>query len=68
MDIPDEISAKNQMVILAMDTMYVNKVPFLTTVSRNILYRTATPLVPDEAYRSAVKEVIRYYNMGVFLN
>jgi hypothetical protein len=45
-----------------MDTMYV------TTVSRNILYRTATPLVAatDEAYRSAIKEVIRYYNMGGF--
>jgi hypothetical protein len=51
-----------------MDTMYVNNVPFLTTVSRNILYRTATPLVAttEETYRSALKEVIRYYDMGGF--
>jgi hypothetical protein len=60
-DIPDEItvSAEHQSALLAMDTdtMHVNKVPFLTTVARHILYRTATPLVATgEALRSAVKQ------------
>lgn len=67
-DIPDELYAKHETVTLAMDTMYVNKLPFLTTVSRDIQYRTAMPLVAtnDKAYRSAVQEVVRYYNIGGF--
>ena len=51
-----------------MDGMKVNGVPFLTTISRNIMYRTAEwiPNQTPEAYRSVLDNVFRLYNHAGF--
>jgi hypothetical protein len=57
-----------QDVILCMDTMQINGLYFLTTVSRKIMYRT-TEWVPNKtakAYRIALDSVFRVYNMAGF--
>jgi hypothetical protein len=53
--IPPELIQAQQDVVLCMDTMYINGMSFLTTISRHIMYRT-TEWVPNKtakAYRSA---------------
>ena len=65
---PRELIQAQQDVILCMDTMQINGLYFLTTVSRNIMYRT-TEWVPNKtakAYRSALDNVFRVYNMAGF--
>ena len=49
--------------------MFVNKIPFLTTISKHIMYRTAQPLPnkTPEAYRSAIDTVLRLYNHAGFI-
>jgi hypothetical protein len=67
-EIPRELIQAQQDVILCMDTMQINGLYFLTTVSRNIMYRT-TEWVPNKtakAYRSALGNVFRVYNMAGF--
>eukprot|EP00529_Nitzschia_sp_RCC80_P040509 CAMPEP_0113459450 /NCGR_PEP_ID=MMETSP0014_2-20120614/10458_1 /TAXON_ID=2857 /ORGANISM="Nitzschia sp." /LENGTH=78 /DNA_ID=CAMNT_0000351033 /DNA_START=1 /DNA_END=234 /DNA_ORIENTATION=+ /assembly_acc=CAM_ASM_000159 len=49
--------------------MYVNGLQFLTTISGNIKYRTATHL-PDrkmETYKQQLKDIAKLYNKGGFL-
>jgi hypothetical protein len=68
MEIPRELIQSQQDVILCMDTMQINGLYFLTTVSRNIVYRT-TEWVPNKttkAYRSALDNVFHVYNMAGF--
>jgi hypothetical protein len=52
-----------------MDGMVINGVPFLTTVSCNIMYRTAESIAykPPEAYRSVLDNVLCMYNQAGFL-
>jgi hypothetical protein len=59
-----------QDVILWMDTMQINGLFFLTTVSRNIMYRTMewVPNKTARAYRSALDNVFCVYNMAGFKN
>jgi hypothetical protein len=67
-EIPSELIQAQQDVILCMDTMQTNGLYFLTTVSRNIMYRT-TEWVPNKtakAHRSALDNVFRVYNMAGF--
>ena len=67
-EIPRELIQAQQDVILCMDTMQINGLYFLTTVSRNIMDRT-TEWVPNKtakAYRSALDNVFRVYNMAGF--
>jgi hypothetical protein len=45
-DIPQEIMDKHGEVILAIDIMFINKIPFLMIMSRNIHFGTAE-LVKD---------------------
>ena len=45
-DIPQEIMDKHGQVILAIDVMFINKIPFIMTTSRNIHFGTAE-LVKD---------------------
>jgi hypothetical protein len=47
LDIPEELLVCQQNVTLCIDTVYVNKLAFFTTVSRHIQYRTATWLDQD---------------------
>jgi hypothetical protein len=39
-NIPSKLFNNHQEVVLCMDGMSINGLPFLTTVSRNIMYRT----------------------------
>jgi hypothetical protein len=57
--IPRELVQNHQSVILCMDGIVINGVPFLTTVSRNIMYQTAEwiPHKTPEAYRSVLDNV-----------
>jgi hypothetical protein len=51
-----------------MDTMKINGISFLTTISRNIMYRT-TEWIPNQtskSYRSALDNVFRLYNLAGF--
>jgi hypothetical protein len=66
--IPPELIQAQQDVVLCMDTMYINGMSFLTTISRHIMYRT-TEWVPNKtakAYRSALDNVFRLYNLAGF--
>ena len=67
-EIPMELITTHQNVVLCMDGMKINNVPFLTTVSRNILYRTAEWIhnQTPQADRSVLDNVFRIYNMAGF--
>ena len=39
--IPKELVEKHENVVLCVDAIFVNKIPFLVTISKNIKYRTA---------------------------
>jgi len=43
-EVPRSILLYNSSVTLAIDFVYVNKIPFLTTISRNIGWRTIAPV------------------------
>jgi hypothetical protein len=65
--IPKELIQNHQSVVLCMDGMVINSVPFLTTISHNIMYRTAEwiPHKTPEAYRSVLDNVFcTYYQAG----
>jgi hypothetical protein len=51
-----------------MDGMKINGVPFLATISRDIMYRTAEwiPNQTTPAYRSVLDNVFRIYNLAGF--
>ena len=65
-EIPKELMYNHQNIILCMDGMKINGVVFLTTISRNIMYRTAEWIQHQtpEAYRSVLDNVFRTYNHG----
>jgi hypothetical protein len=67
-DIPKELILAQENVTLCIDTMFVNGLPFLTTVSRNIMYRTAQflPNKTTETYRDNLNTVLRIYNKAGF--
>ena len=66
--IPKELIPAQQDVTLCMDGMKVNGLWFLTTISRNIYYRTAQFVMKKEAteYLEAIKEIIATYNRAGF--
>ena len=39
-EIPPSVLEKNKHVTLSIDIMYVNRIPFVTTISRNIKFTT----------------------------
>ena len=67
-EIPKQLYVTHNKVTLAIDTMYVNKIPFLTSISDEIMYRTAQPIVSKtpEDYRSAIDVIFRLYNDAGF--
>jgi len=58
-------------VTLAIDLVYVNKIPFLTTISRNIGWHTIAP-VPNQQKVTILKElnclITIYRNRGLPVN
>jgi hypothetical protein len=67
-EVPQEILHEQQHVTLCIDTMKINGIPFLTTVSRNIKYWTAEwlPSLDMSAYRSALDQVFSIYSKAGF--
>jgi len=71
MEVPWSILLHNNPVTLTIDFVYVNKIPFLTTISRNIGWRTIAP-VPNQQKGTILKELNRliviYKNRGLPIN
>ncbi|KAI2510062.1 Reverse transcriptase (RNA-dependent DNA polymerase) [Fragilaria crotonensis] len=67
-EIPKELIATQRNVTICMDGMKVNGLSFLTTVSRNIQYRTAQYVKHQTAdiYREVLGQIFRVYNAGGF--
>jgi hypothetical protein len=67
-EIPPELTTKQQDVILCIDGMKVNGLSFLTTISKNICYQTAQFIASKliSLYKEALKEVIQVYNKAGF--
>jgi hypothetical protein len=56
-------SADIEAVKLCIDTLFVNKIPFLTSVCRNIQFRTADilPTTTLASYRSGIETIVWMY-------
>ena len=70
-EIPRELVAAQHEVDLCIDTIFINEMPFLATVSKNIKYRTCDYVksrkMPD--YRSVLSRVIlTYLNAGFVIH
>lgn len=67
-EIPKELIATQRQVTLCIDGMKVNGLSFLTTVSRNLQYRTAQYVKHQtvQVYRELLGQVFRVYNTGGF--
>lgn len=67
-EIPKELIDNHSNITLCLDGMKINGVNFLTTISRNIMYRTAewVPSNTMQAYRSVLDNVFRTYNRAGF--
>jgi len=65
-EIPSELIEKQRNVVLCIDVLKINGIPFLSSVSRNILYRTCewTKHQTSSAYRSVLDNIFRIYNMA----
>ena len=66
--IPKELITKHQDITLCIDTMFINEMPFLSTISRHLKYRTIQwlPARTATAYRSALDVIFRQYNKAQF--
>jgi len=67
-EIPRELIASQYNVNLCIDTMFVNSLSFLTTVSKAIKFRTCdyTPNRKVVEYKTALTKVIRQYTDAGF--
>ena len=67
--IPKELTLKGK-VELCLDIVYVNKIPFLTTVSKELQYCTCKRIVPKgtkvDSFNAALDQVLRVYNRNHF--
>jgi hypothetical protein len=63
-EVPKELIMNHNNAILCIDGIKIDGLHFLTTVSRNIMYRTAewVPAQTSQAYRSVLDNVFRIYN------
>jgi hypothetical protein len=66
--IPRSLMDAQYSVTLCIDGMFVNGLPFLTTISCNIMYRMASslPNKKPESYEAALDKVLQLYNLGSF--
>jgi hypothetical protein len=67
-DIHLELYETHKAVQLSIDTLFVNKILFLTSVSRNIQFRTAKylPNTTLASYRSGIESLVRMYKTAGF--
>jgi hypothetical protein len=62
-DIPASLIIQYQEVVLAADVMFVNKIPFFVTISRDIKFGTSK-LLPNQktdALKTALSHALRIY-------
>jgi len=61
--IPPELMSKIDNMVLCIDTMKVNGIPFLTCIDRTVRYRLAMPLhsTTDKSYYLAIKRITGFY-------
>ncbi len=66
--IPVELKDKHQQLTMFIDVMYINKEPFLTTITHPIYYRTSTHLPAEnaDAHYKALNRTLRIYNHNGF--
>lgn len=67
-EIPIELKIKQYNVTLAIDTFFINKMPFFHTISENIVYRT-TQWIPTrkiETYQECLETVFKLYRKAGF--
>ena len=67
--IPPELINAQKNVTLCLDGMFVNGMPFLTTVSRRIIYRTAQQLLArnSTSLLQGIKNVVKVYQEAGFV-
>jgi hypothetical protein len=67
-EIPKELIAAQNEVDLCIDTLFINSLPFLATVSKNMKYRTCyyVKSIQMSDYRSAIDQVIKIYSDAGF--
>ena len=65
-EIPPEMKETAREVILYIDTIFINGIPFLTTIGHPMYYRTCLkiPNTTSEAYYKVINKVFRMYNKG----
>ena len=63
-EIPPELYDARDKWELAMDIMFVNDVPYMTSITKALYYRTATPMpgMKDPQLFDAIDRVFRLYN------
>ena len=66
--IPSELLMKHRQIELCMDTMFVNKQPFLTSIDKSVRFRSLVPLKSrsGEEYLQSLQLIMRHYNKGSF--
>ena len=67
-DIPREIMENNANLELCMDIMFINELPFLTTIDRQIKFRSLVPMesrMSTESFKR-IDMVLRHYNEAGF--
>ena len=66
--IPRELITTQYAITLCIDGMKVNDIGFLTTISKNIMYRTARYIsrLLTSIYRKCLQQVLRIYTLGGF--
>jgi hypothetical protein len=66
--VPKELVARQHNVELCFDALFINELPFLSTISRKILYRTLQFVISKKVkdYRSVLDNVLRIYTVAGF--
>ena len=67
--VPKALYQNNAKVVLCIDAFILNGLPFFTTISKKICYRTSSwiPSQTVKAYRSELIKIFRIYNTAGFL-
>ena len=68
--IPSELLMKHRQIELCMDTMFVKKQPFLTSIDKSVRFHSLVPLKSrsGEEYLQALQLIMRHYNKGGLFN
>ena len=68
-DIPPELLFRQHNIDLCVDTFFVNGIPFLSSISKRIMYRTCARIVDrtHKHYRSGLEDIFRLYEPQGFV-